>query len=299
MTKPRTIGWFSCGAASAVAVWIAKPAVIAYCETGSEDADNERFLRDCEAWWGRKVTRLRSDKYADTWAVWEARKYIAGIAGAPCTSELKIAPRLAFQRPDDIHIFGYTEDWRDVGRAQALRENWPDLAVQFPLIERGLTKAATIAMCERAGIKVPRTYAMGYPNANCIPCCKATSPSYWALVRKQHPAEFNRMAELSRRLGARLARVDDERVFIDDVPTDQPITEAIAPECDFLCSIAEQDLSEKNTAGEPPIAMPEERDGYLWQDPPGGWFCPRCDAPWGRGHYPRCRELSDIQTGEK
>src|SRR3990167_948887 len=124
---PRTVGWFSCGAASAVAVKLTNPDIIAYCETSSEHSDNARFMADCERWFGKKITRLKSPKYADTWAVWEARKYLAGIDGAPCTGELKIKPRLDFQLPDDVHIFGYTEDWRDVARAQALREHWPDL----------------------------------------------------------------------------------------------------------------------------------------------------------------------------
>jgi len=238
----RTVAWFSCGAASAVAAKLTQPDVIAYCETGAEDIDNSRFLDDCERWFGRSVLRLKSEKYADTWDVWVRRRYIAGIEGAPCTSELKIEPRLAFQQPGDIHIFGYTADASDVRRADALRENWPDLQIRTPLIERGITKAACLAMIQSAGIAPPRVYAMGFPNANYIPCCKATSPSYWALVRQRFPAEFDRMAALSRELGARLARVDDERVFIDEVPADHPVTEPIAPECDFLCAIAEQDL---------------------------------------------------------
>lgn len=242
MEMTRRISWFSCGAASAIATKLSKPDVIAYCETGSEDADNERFLRDCEEWFGQAVTRLKSDSYQSTWDVWETRKYISGIAGAPCTSELKVRPRLDFQRDSDVHIFGYTEDWRDVARAQSLNEHWPDLATEFPLIDRGLNKAATLAMLKRAGIDPPRTYEMGFPNANCIPCCKATSPNYWSLVRREFPDEFNRMALLSRSLGARLARVDNERVFIDEVPIETPVTEAVSPDCDFLCSIAEQDL---------------------------------------------------------
>lgn len=51
----RTICWFSCGAASAVATKITIEAgdgdiVPAYCETGSEHPDNELFLSDCERW---------------------------------------------------------------------------------------------------------------------------------------------------------------------------------------------------------------------------------------------------------
>ena len=239
----RVVSWFSCGAASAVATKLVRADVIAYCDTGSEDEDNARFMLDCELWFGQPVTHLKNEKWRDTWDVWEARKYISGIAGAPCTSELKIAPRLAFQLPDDIHVFGYTADQGDVKRAETLRENWPGLNIRTPLIEQGITKAACLAMIQNAGIKPPRVYAIGFPNANCIPCCKATSPDYWALVRKEYPVQFRRMSELSRSLGARLARVDGERAFIDEVPADQSTTQPIAPECDFLCSIAEQDLS--------------------------------------------------------
>lgn len=239
----RVVSWFSCGAASAVATKLVQPDVIAYCETGAEDFDNARFMMDCERWFGMDITKLQSEKYSSTWEVWEDRQYIAGIAGAPCTGELKIKQRIAFQRPDDIHVFGYTADSSDVSRAHNLRVNWPDLNILTPLIDRGINKAACKAMVEGAGIAVPRTYAMGFPNANCIPCCKATSPDYWSLVRMYYPAEFARMAKLSRRLGARLARLHGERVFIDEIPGDWPVTQAAAPECDFLCQLAEQELS--------------------------------------------------------
>jgi len=238
----RTVSWFSCGAASAVATKLLNPDVIAYCETGSEDIDNARFMKDCEEWFGKEITILKSEKYSSTWEVWEKRKYISGIAGAPCTSELKIAPRLSWERPDDVHIFGYTADANDVARAESLRENWPDLTVKTPLIESGLTKASCLAMIENAGIKPPRVYAMGFPNANCIPCCKATSPAYYALVRKTHPAEFDRLAKLCREFGARLTRINGVRMFIDEIPLDHPITQPLAPECDFLCALAEQEL---------------------------------------------------------
>lgn len=238
----RRVCWFSAGAASAVATKLSKPDVIAYCETGSEDEDNARFIVDCERWFGQRVTRLRNTAYRDTWDVWEKRRYLAGISGAPCTGELKIKPRLAFQYPDDIHVFGYTADSSDVARADALREHWPDLRVETPLIDRGLTKAGCLAIIRTAGIKPPRVYEMGFPNANCIPCVKATSAAYWALVRQRFPERFERMAKLSRELGCRLTRINGERAFIDEIPEDHPVTEPIAPECDFLCAMAEQDM---------------------------------------------------------
>lgn len=239
----RIVSWYSCGAASAVATKLIQSDVIAYCETGAEDEDNQRFMRDCARWFGQPITHLRNPDYLDTWAVWEKRRFLSGVAGAPCTGELKVSPRLAFQKPDDVHVFGYTADAADVKRAKTLRENWPELNVETPLIDRGLTKAACLAMIHGAGINPPRVYAMGFPNANCIPCVKATSPDYWALVRLCFPAEFERMVKLSRELGVRLTRIKNERIFIDEIPQNWPVTEAIAPECDFLCSLATEDLA--------------------------------------------------------
>lgn len=246
MTKePRIVCWFSCGAASAVATKLAlrkhPEAVIAYCETHAEDQDNARFLKDCETWFGRAVTRLSSAEYADTWDVWEKRRYLAGIDGAPCTVELKVSPRLVFQQPTDTHVFGYTAE--EAPRAARFRANYPELTVETPLIDAGLRKQECLAMIERAGIKPPALYALGFQNNNCMPCVKATSPDYWALVRKVRPREFDRMVELSRRLGVRLCRINDERRFIDEIPEDWPTTSPIVPSCDFLCAIAEQDIS--------------------------------------------------------
>lgn len=241
----RVVAWFSCGAASAVAAkLIAKGhpnAVLAYCETNAEHPDNERFLADCERWIGIKVQRLSSAEYLDTWHVWEDRRYLSGIHGAPCTGALKKAPRVAFQQPGDVHVFGYTSDEDD--RAKLFIKNNPDLQCRFPLIERGLNKEACLAMVEDAGIALPALYALGFQNNNCIPCVKATSPNYWAAIRLHFPEQFERMVKLSRELGARLARINDERVFIDEIPADWPTLNPIAPACDFLCHLAEQDLA--------------------------------------------------------
>ena len=246
-STPRTIVWFSCGAASAVCGKLisseGRPNVVhAYCETGSEHPDNKRFLLDYEEWCNARVKRLKSEKYADTWELWEDRRYLAGIHGAPCTKELKVQPRLDFQRPDDIHVFGYTADGPDVARAEALREFYPDLTIETPLIDRGVKKEACLSMLLDAGILLPVLYILGFPNNNCIACVKATSARYWALVRLHFPEIFTRMALLSRELGVRLCRIDGERRFIDEIPEDYPVTQPIMPACDFLCAISMEDM---------------------------------------------------------
>jgi hypothetical protein len=244
----RTLIWFSMGAASFVAAQIAlrdsPDAVLVRCETHNEDPDNYRFEADAVRALNRPVTLIQSDEYSSVWDVWQKRRFMAGNGGAPCTSEMKIGPRLAFQRPDDVHVFGYTADKHDIKRFERLKENFFEIDARAPLIDAGITKAGTLALVERAGLRLPRSYAMGFPNANCLKtgCAKATSPDYWALYRQEFPDEFRRTAAYAREIGARLARIKDERVFIDEIPADWPTTNPIAPACDFLCALVELDM---------------------------------------------------------
>lgn len=255
----RRIRWFSCGAASAVATMLdikehgADAGPVVYCEVGAEHPDNERFLADCERWFGVQIERIRSEEHADPFDVWVKRRYMSGHNGAPCTREMKFVPRLNYQLPSDTHVWGYTADKADAKRAERMREEYPLMKQHSPLIAHKLTKANVLAMVEGAGIEIPAMYKLGFHNNNCIGCVKSTSPAYWALVRKHFPREFYRIAGLARELGVQLVIVGREkgedgkvrniRAFIDQIPRDQPTTNPIAPACDFLCQFAEQELA--------------------------------------------------------
>lgn len=221
-------------------------AIIVRCETNNEDPDNYRFESDVMRRLNRQPILLQSVEYRNVGEVWRKRRYMSGPEGAPCTGEMKVKPRIAFQRPTDVHVFGYTADADDVARFERFQKNFFELTVRAPLIDAGITKAASLAMVERMGIALPRTYAMGFHNANCMQtgCVKATSPDYWSLYRHHFPAEFARTAAYSREIGCRLARINNERIFIDEIPADWPMTNPIVPACDFLCAIAEMEPAE-------------------------------------------------------
>lgn len=210
---------------------------------GAEHPDNVRYMADCERWFGRSVTTIRSEDYDSTWDVFEKRRYLAGVDGALCTIEMKVIPRLTFQQPDDIHIFGYTADSLDVARAERMRAAHPELTIETPLIEKGITKAGCLALVSGVGIALPVLYLLGFSNNNCLPCVKATSPNYWALMRREFPDIFQRMVAQSRALDVRLCRINGVRSFIDDIPDDWPCTDPISPACDFLCHLAEMDMA--------------------------------------------------------
>jgi hypothetical protein len=248
MSDPRTLVWWSTGAASAIAARLTledtPDALIVRCETSNEDPDNYRFEADVSRWLDRPITLLQSDEYSSVWDVFRRRRYMAGVAGAPCTGEMKVKPRLAFQRPTDIHVFGYTADRTDRERFARLQETYFELTLRAPLIERGVTKAGTLAMVNAAGIALPRSYAMGFPNANCLQtgCVKATSPAYWALYRQMFPENFARTAAYAREIGCRLTRIKGRRAYIDEIPADHPTVDPIVPACDFLCGLAAEGL---------------------------------------------------------
>ncbi|MDE2096892.1 MAG: hypothetical protein KGL39_06555 [Patescibacteria group bacterium] len=240
----RTVCWFSCGAASAVATKLTlatEPAAeVVYTDPGSEHPDNERFLADCETWFGKTVTVLRSSVYADTWDVWRRRGVIRlHHGGSPCTGEMKRALRFEFQRPTDIQVFGFTEEERD--RADRLREQNFELDMRFPLIEAGLSKADTLAMVERAGIEMPAMYRLGYSNNNCIGCPKG-GMGYWNKIRRDFPDVFDRMAALEREVGSSIFNEGGRPLFLDELATDRGRHDEPTPECSLLCHLAELNL---------------------------------------------------------
>lgn len=250
MNEPRDgdtiVVWFSCGAASAVAAKLIVRCYAHRCNVrvvnnpvADEDADNRRFLGDVERWIGVPIEDARNEKYpnASCEEVWKQRKFMSGPHGAPCTLELKKGARQQWEDANhhDHLVMGFCaeEDARHKMFVSTERSN-----VLPILIDAGLTKEDCFQLIADAGIELPAIYRMGYPNANCIGCVKATSPTYWNHVRKVHPDVFARRAELSRSIGCRLARHKGKRVFLDELPADakgRPMKALRMPDCSIFC----------------------------------------------------------------
>lgn len=222
--------WFSCGAASAVAAKLTLERWGDSCNVriinnpvAEEDPDNRRFLSDVEEWLGVEIEIATNPNWANCSAVevWDKRRYMAGVGGAPCTGELK---RKARQAWESWNLFNFSLDnWLVMGFTVSERKRYEDfILTERPnllpvLIDAGLTKAACFRVVQQAGIELPRPYQKGLPNANCIGCPKATSPSYWNTIRREYPQQFADRAEQSRRLGVRLVEVKGDRIFLDEL----------------------------------------------------------------------------------
>lgn len=245
----RIAVWFSCGAASAVAAKVTLEAYpgadvrVVNNPVAEEHSDNERFLKDVEQWLGVSIERAINPKFKSCSAVdvWEKRKFMGGIQGAPCTLELKKEARRIWEeehRPD-YHVLGFTHE--EVKRHERFTLTERDNVLPV-LIEKKITKQDCYNMLVSEGIKPPVVYEMGYPNANCIGCVKATSPTYWNHVRKTFPSVFDSRAKQSRNIGARLVRVNGERIFLDELDpgTKGRPLKTMQIECGIFCEEREE-----------------------------------------------------------
>lgn len=251
-SRARIVAWFSAGAASAVMckLMLARRAPsedIAIVRIGlpnDEHPDNERFAADCEKWFGQTIQVIKAEDYQDCIDVYAKRRYMSGIAGAICTTELKKRPRQDFEREWQPHAqaFGYTAE--EHARAERFRVNNPEVRLLTPLIDAGLGKADCLAMLARAGIELPAMYRLGFTNNNCIGCVKAQAPAYWNRVRRNFPERFATLAALSQEIGARLVRVGSERIFLSELKPSLGFDDREPDiDCSLLCAIAENEIA--------------------------------------------------------
>lgn len=238
--------WFSSGAASAVAAKLTIEKYGAEHQISvvnnpikEEDPDNLRFLKDVEKWIGQPILTATNPIFPDhsAVAVWEHRGYMGGISGAPCTTHLKRDSRYLWQliNKPDFHVFGFTAD--EVDRHESFIAS-EEVEVIPVLIEENFDKDDCFKYLLDAGIYLPAIYYLGYPNANCVGCVKASSPTYWNHVRDKHPEVFDERAEQSHRLGARLVRVKGVRIFLhelDPAAEGEPM-ESMDIECGIFCN---------------------------------------------------------------
>lgn len=248
----RVLAWFSCGSASALAAKLAADAYgdrceVVYCDTlEHEHPDNRRFLADVERWIGKPVTILKSEKYTDIYDVFDKTGWLVGPAGARCTTELKKNVRKAYQRVDDLHVFGFTGE--EQIRVDRFKKENPEIDYWMPLHELGWTKAHCHQSIAAAGIEQPMMYKLGYKNNNCIGCVKGQK-GYWNKIRRDFPYAFDRMAEQERKMGVAICsnekrvKVDGkvERIkiplFLDKLPPNAGRREkAQEMECGVLCT---------------------------------------------------------------
>ena len=235
---------FSAGVTSTIATKLAidkygKDRVrILFFETGQHHPDNARYIKECEAWFGKSIETFHNKKYADAFDVVEKTKYVNGPTGARCTGELKKKLRQKLEPFLDYEsqVFGFEYNKKEMNRALRFIEQYPEALAKFPLIEARLTKEACFNMLKDAGIKPPKMYELGYNNNNCIGCIKG-GMGYWNKIRVDFPDYFDRMAAIERKLG----RSCIKGTFLDTLDPTKGRHTDFSFECGAFCQVEMKD----------------------------------------------------------
>jgi 3'-phosphoadenosine 5'-phosphosulfate sulfotransferase (PAPS reductase)/FAD synthetase len=247
----RTIVWFSCGAASAIAAMYAvkkyKNCEVVYCDTGGEHESNKKFLLDVENLINKKIVILKNNNYKDHFDVFQQKNFFVKVGFAYCTIELKKKLRLQYQKADDIHILGYTLDEKT--RVKRFNKNNPELFTDWILIDKGLTKEDCLGILWQKGIKLPKLYDLGYNHNNCIGCVKG-GIGYWNKIKKDFPEQFKKMSIIERKVGNSILKhrsgaKEGKPLFLDKLKDNMGRYDEEPPiSCSLSCGMAVNELSE-------------------------------------------------------
>ena len=235
MIEQITVAWFSAGVSSAVAtkLMIEKIDKIIYQHIDDQDEDTLRFVRECEAWFGKPVEIIQS-QYESVENACRGMAYVNGPRGAACTRLLKRRLRQEWEsRHRFFNTFQYAwgMDCTEAHRAARLREDMREDSHVFPLMDRGLTKADAHGILQEAGIERPRMYDKGYPNNNCVGCVKG-GMGYWNKIREDFPEVFAARVRMERDIGGSCIN----GVYLDELdPEAGRDCKIIVPECGAMC----------------------------------------------------------------
>ncbi len=247
----HSVSWFSAGVSSAVATRLAIDTIdqVFYIHIDDQHPDTLRFVRECEAWFGKPITILQSPYRTVETAVKQAggRGWINGVGGAACTRWLKKRVRKEWEQ-EHADLFPLRYVWGiDAGeapRADRIRNTMIEFDHAFPLIQRGIGKAEAHEILRASGIRRPAMYELGYHNNNCIGCVKG-GKGYWNKIRVDFPDVFAARAKLEREVGASCIN----GVFLDELAPEAGRHQGpICDECGILCGV--QALSMPNAAGD-------------------------------------------------
>lgn len=132
----------------------------------------------------------------------------------------------------DLMVLGFTFDEKSRAERFSLTESNKLLPI---LVNLEITKADCFQILKDNKIELPYIYKLGFPNANCIGCVKATSPTYWNLVRQHFPDVFNNRVKQSNELGVKLARVKGQRIPLSELKEGDTGRKMKTWDCGIFC----------------------------------------------------------------
>ena len=213
---------FSGGVASSVVAKIvaeAHPgkAVLLFCDTLTEPADNDRFRAEVASFLGLPIVRIADGR--DIWELFRDEKYLGNQRATPCSEHLKalIGDRWMKENGPCIYYVGYTPDeWRRAQRLSA-RKAQAGIEVRFPLIDLNISKEECFHRVMNCwGLKLPAMYEWA-EHANCVPCVKG-GLAYWGMVFLNHPEAWARAVQAEKTTGYQILKKSEYGTLEEELP---------------------------------------------------------------------------------
>jgi 3'-phosphoadenosine 5'-phosphosulfate sulfotransferase (PAPS reductase)/FAD synthetase len=156
----------------------------AFCDTGKELPETYEYLARIEAYLGKPVIRLNSDRGFDHWLEMYGG-YLPSSRMRWCTRQLKLKPFETYVGSDEVISY--------VGiRADEDREGYistkPNIKAVFPFKEDGIVKADVIRILEESGVGMPSYYEWR-SRSGCF-FCFFQQKNEWLGLKERHPELF-------------------------------------------------------------------------------------------------------------
>ncbi len=156
----------------------------AFCDTGKELPETYEYLSRLEAYLGKPIVRLNSERGFDHWLEVYGG-YLPSSRMRWCTRQLKLKPFEAYVGDDPVVSY--------VGiRADEDREGYvstkPNIRAVFPFKEDGIVKADVFRLLEESGVGIPDYYKWR-TRSGCY-FCFFQRKAEWVGLKENHPELF-------------------------------------------------------------------------------------------------------------
>lgn len=160
-----------------------------FLDTGKELPETYAYLEKLEAFLGRAIVRLNSDRSFDHWLL-IYRGVLPDARARWCTRKLKLEP---FERyVGDDPCVNYVGIRADEAHRKGYISTKPNIVTRFPFIEDGITKEDVIRILEESGLGLPEYYRWR-SRSGCF-FCFFQQKIEWLGLRENHPDLFEQAA---------------------------------------------------------------------------------------------------------
>lgn len=155
-----------------------------FCDTGKELPETYEYLSRIEAYLGKPIARLNSDRDFDHWLDVYGN-YLPSSRMRWCTRQLKLKPFESYVGDDPVVSYvGIRADEHRTGYVSTK----PNIKAVFPFKEDGLTRADIFNILEESGVGVP-SYYQWRSRSGCY-FCFFQRKIEWVGLKEHHPELF-------------------------------------------------------------------------------------------------------------